>query len=51
MSKSGRFGRQDEQKQLRRQRPQRSVPVKGRDIIRLEEHFKIAPKHPGMGRR
>ena len=23
----------------------------GRDILRLEEHFKIAPKHPGMGRR
>jgi hypothetical protein len=23
----------------------------GRDILRQEEHFRIAPKHPGMGRR
>lgn len=51
MSKNGRFGRQDGLKRLRRLRPQRSVPMQGRDIIRLEEHFKIAPKHPGMGRR
>jgi hypothetical protein len=27
-------------------------PVRsGRDILRQEEHFRIAPKHPGMGRR
>jgi hypothetical protein len=49
MGKTGRPGKQDELK--RRLKPQRSVPVRGRDIIRLEEHFKIAPKHPGMGRR
>ena len=23
----------------------------GRDLFRKEEHFMIAPKHPGMGRR
>jgi hypothetical protein len=50
MNKNGRFGRQDDPKRLRRLKPQRSVPT-GREIIRLEEHFKIAPKHPGMGRR
>ncbi len=32
-------------------RPQKSVVKRGRDILRFEEHFKIAPKHPGMGRR
>ena len=51
MNRNGKFGKQGEPKGLRRLRPQRSVPVQGRDIIRLEEHFKIAPKHPGMGRR
>ena len=51
MSKNAKFGRNDEPKRLRRLRPQRSVPMQGRDIIRLEEHYRIAPKHPGMGRR
>jgi hypothetical protein len=51
MSRSGRFGKQDDPKRVRRLRPQRSAPVRGRDIIRLEEHLQIAPKHPGMGRR
>ncbi len=50
MGKIGRFGKQGDSKRPRRLKPQRSVPT-GRDIIRLEEHFKIAPKHPGMGRR
>ncbi len=54
MGKNGKFGRQDESRRQHRElrlRPQRSAPMQGRDIIRLEEHFKIAPKHPGMGRR
>ena len=51
MSKNGKFGKQDDPRRLRRLRPQPAGPVQGRDIIRLEEHFKIAPKHPGMGRR
>jgi hypothetical protein len=50
MSRTERFGKQDDPKRQRKLRPQRSVPA-GRDIIRLEEHFRIAPKHPGMGRR
>ena len=51
MNRTGRFGKQDDAKRQRKLRPRRSVPIQGRDIIRLEEHFKIAPKHPGMGRR
>ncbi len=51
MGKNGRFGKQDESRRQRRLRPQRSAPMQGRDIIRREEHFQIAPKHPGMGRR
>jgi hypothetical protein len=32
--------------------PQRAVaPSKGREILRREERLRIAPKHPGMGRR
>jgi hypothetical protein len=50
MSKNGKPGKQSDPKRLRHLKPQRSGPT-GRDIIRLEEHFKIAPKHPGMGRR
>jgi len=50
MDKNAKYGRHDDPKPLRRLRPQRSVPM-GRDIIRLEEHYRIAPKHPGMGRR
>jgi hypothetical protein len=49
MSKSGRFGRRA--KHAQKVRIQKSVPKQGRDILRFEEHFKIAPKHPGMGRR
>jgi hypothetical protein len=50
LSKNGKLGKQDGSKRLRQLRPRRAVPM-ARDIIRLEEHFKIAPKHPGMGRR
>jgi len=49
MSKVGRFLKSE--KNQPKVRPQKSVPLKGRDILRFEEHFKIAPKHPGMGRR
>jgi hypothetical protein len=51
MGKNAKLGRNGDSKRLRRLRPQRAVPMQGRDIIRLEEHFKIAPKHPGMGGR
>lgn len=29
----------------------KSISLGGRDIIRRDEQFRIAPKHPGMGRR
>jgi hypothetical protein len=51
MSKTGKSGRRFEQRRVDRNHPLKSVPTTGRDILRLEEHFKIAPKHPGMGRR
>ena len=32
--------------------PSSNIPaVNGRDLFKREEHFKIAPKHPGKGRR
>ena len=51
MRKSSKVGKRDDRKQLLKMQPRHSVTVQGRDIIRLEEHFRIAPKHPGMGRR
>ena len=51
MSRNGRSVRRFELRRANRIRPVRSVPLTGRDILRLEEHFRIAPKHPGMGRR
>ncbi len=51
MSKSVKLGKHTGGRELRKVQPRRSIPVQGRDIIRLEEHFRIAPKHPGMGRR
>jgi len=51
MSKNGKSSRRSELRRVERSRPSRSVPLKGRDILRLEENFRIAPKHPGMGRR
>ena len=51
MSKNGKFGKRSELQRMDRSRPSKSVPLKGRDILRFEESFRIAPKHPGMGRR
>ncbi len=51
MSKNGKSGKRSELRRLERNRPSKSVPMTGRDILRLEERFRIAPKHPGMGRR
>jgi hypothetical protein len=30
---------------------QAAAPTRGREIFRREERLRIAPKHPGMGRR
>jgi hypothetical protein len=51
MSKNGKSVRRSELRRVDRSRTLKSVPLNGRDILRLEEHFRIAPKHPGMGRR
>jgi len=34
-----------------RAKPLKAQPLTGRDIVRRDEHFRIAPGHPGMGRR
>jgi hypothetical protein len=34
-----------------KQKTRKSVFRGGRDILKREEQFRIAPKHPGMGRR
>jgi hypothetical protein len=49
MSKIGKFVKPE--KNQPKVRPHKSVSMRGRDILRFEEHFRIAPKHPGMGRR
>jgi hypothetical protein len=51
MSKNGKSSRRFELRRVDRARPLKSVPLSGRDILRLEEQLRIAPKHPGMGRR
>ncbi len=51
MGKNARFGKYGNAKRKEKVRAHKSIPMQGRDILRLEEHFKIAPKHPGMGRR
>jgi hypothetical protein len=42
------FGRSREKE---RAKPLKAQPLTGRDIVRRDEHFRIAPGHPGMGRR
>ena len=51
MGKNGRFGKYGDHKRKDKLRTSRAVPLKGRDIIKLDEHRKIAPKHPNMGKR
>jgi len=51
MGRNARYGKYGNAKRKQRVHVQKSIPMQGRDILRLEEHFKIAPKHPGMGRK
>jgi len=51
MSKIGRFRGRREESRFTETRKLKPPAKSGRDILRQEEHFKIAPKHPGMGRR
>jgi len=48
--KSGRFGKYGDSKRAEKLRDQKKAPGQSKDYIKLEEHFKIAPKHPGRGR-
>ncbi len=51
MSKAAKFGKGGKSKRTRKVKLPKSAQSSGRDIIRRDEHFRIAPKHPGMGRR
>lgn len=51
MRKIGRFNGRREETRVAATRKGKPPARSGRDILRQEEHFRIAPKHPGMGRR
>ncbi len=48
MSKSGRYGKYGEHKRM--QRLKQSNLQNKPSLIKMEERFKISPKHPGKGR-
>jgi hypothetical protein len=47
--KPGLFGKSRRKERVKPIKGQQSLM--GRDILRRDEHFRIAPGHPGMGRR
>ena len=51
MAKTGKFGSKADRRRREKAILSKSRPTSGKDIFRREEHFRIAPKHPGMGRR
>ncbi|MBA7696250.1 hypothetical protein ES703_104893 [subsurface metagenome] len=51
MSKGGRFGKYGEKKRKQKLKKIKGKPLAGRDIIKFDEHRKISPKHPNMGKR
>jgi len=51
MAKSGRFGKYGENKRIKKLKDQRKPPKSTSAIFKLEEHYKISPKHPGKGRK
>jgi len=51
MARTGMPRKQPDRKRKERALLLKSRLMSGRDIFRREEHFRIAPKHPGMGRR
>jgi hypothetical protein len=48
--KAGRYGKYGENKRIKALRDRKKGPDRARDLRKQEEHFKIAPKHPGRGR-
>ena len=51
MAKSGRFGKYGEKKRNKKLKGQKQKPKRPEDFLKLEEHYKISPKHPGRGRK
>lgn len=51
MYRLGRTDKDRNRKQTQKIQPSKRYPETGRDILRRVEQFRIAPKHPGMGRR
>ncbi len=51
MGKAAKFGKGGKGKRSQKLKLPKSAQAGGRDIIRQDERFRIAPKHPGMGRR
>ena len=51
MSKGGRFGKYGERKKEKKLKKIKGKPLTGKDIIKFDEHRKIAPKHPNMGKK
>ena len=51
MSKGRKFGKREFSRNRERVKKASGSKPKGRDIIRQDEHRKIAPKHPNMGRK
>jgi hypothetical protein len=51
MGKAAKLGKGAKTKKGKKITLPNSAQSSGREIIRRDEHFRIAPKHPGMGRR
>ena len=51
MAKNGRFGKYGEKKRNEKLKDQKTPPKRTGATHKLEEHFKISPKHPGGGRK
>ncbi len=51
MYKLGKLGRDGNKRNTEKRKLPKSPTQGGRDILRRDAQFRIAPKHPGMGRR
>jgi hypothetical protein len=51
MAKGGRFGKYGDKKRNEKLKEQNKTSKPLRATFKLEEHYKISPKHPGKGRK
>ena len=51
MAKGGRFGKYGEKKRIEKLKDQKKLHKRKSATFKLEEHYKISPKHPGRGRK